>query len=146
MVLETRALGLVVVRILIGIFFVFEGLGKLGWLNDPSILASRFSTWLQAVGASSPSGRYLERIAIPGTAVFARLVPLGELCSGIALVFGIWTPVFASLAFFMVMNFHFASGALFAYSFLTNGYGFPVLGCTLGLAIGGRRLPWSLWP
>jgi hypothetical protein len=44
----------------------------------------------------------------------------------------------------MVLNIHIASGALFKYSFLTNGYGLPVLGSTLALAIGGVRLRWSL--
>ncbi len=142
---DRRGIGLSVTRILIGVFFVFEGLGKVRWLSDASILAGRFSAWRESVGADSLSGRYLEWIAIPGTVVFARLVPLGELCAGVALVLGIWTPFAAFVAFFMTVNFHFASGALFAYSFLTNGYGLPVLGSTLGLAIGGRRLPWSLW-
>jgi hypothetical protein len=50
----------------------------------------------------------------------------------------------ALLGFLMVLNFHFASGALFQYRFLTNGYGLPVLGPLLGLAIGGARLPLSL--
>ena len=41
----------------------------------------------------------------------------------------------------MALNFHIGSGALFKYSFLTNGYGLPVLGSTLALALagGGRR-------
>jgi uncharacterized membrane protein YphA (DoxX/SURF4 family) len=87
---------------------------------------------------------YLQRVAIPGVAIFARLVPLGELTSGIALVLGLWTPLFAFVAFFMALNFQFASGALFKYSFLTSGYGLPVLGSTLALAVGGVRLPWSI--
>ena len=48
------------------------------------------------------------------------------------------------IAFFMVLNFAVASGIIFAYAYLTNGYGLPVLGSTLGLAIGGARLPWSV--
>ena len=76
--------------------------------------------------------------------VFARIVPLGELASGLALVLGIWTPFFAFIAFFMALNFQIASGAVFKYSFLTSGYGLPVLGSTLGLTIGGVRLPWSI--
>ena len=36
------------------------------------------------------------------------------------------------------------SGALFQLAFLTNGYGLPVVGPTLGLALGGIRLPFSL--
>ena len=44
----------------------------------------------------------------------------------------------------MALNFQIASGAVFKYSFLTSGYGLPVLGGTLALAIGGVRLPWSI--
>jgi hypothetical protein len=41
------------------------------------------------------------------------------------------------VAFFMALNFQFASGALSKYSFLTSGYGLPVLGSTLALALAG---------
>jgi uncharacterized membrane protein YphA (DoxX/SURF4 family) len=123
---------------------VFVGIGKLRWLTDPSILAGRFADWNQAAAAGSVSAWYLSRIAVPGLSIFARLVPLGEICGGLALVVGLWTPLVAFLAFFMVLNIHVASGALFKYSFLTNGYGLPVLGSTLALAIGGVRLPWSV--
>ena len=34
----------------------------------------------------------------------------------------------------------------FKLAFLTSGYGLPVLGSTLGLAVGGIRLPWSVRP
>ena len=81
---------------------------------------------------------------MPGTAIFARLVPLGELCCGAAMIANFQTRVFAFIAFFMALNFHVASGAIFRWSFLTNGYGLPVLGPTLGLAVGGVRLPWSV--
>jgi len=71
-------------------------------------------------------------------------VVFGELAAGTALVMGFWTRLAAFVAFLMVLNFHFASGRLFAYAFLTNGYGLPVLGGLLALAIGGVRLPWSV--
>jgi uncharacterized membrane protein YphA (DoxX/SURF4 family) len=144
MALDRQGTGLAVIRICIGLFFIFEGLGKLRWLANSSILASQLAGWHQAVPAGSFSATYLQRFAIPGVAVFARLVPIGELCSGIALLVGFWTPLFALLAFCLALNFQFASGALFKYSFLTSGYGLPVLGATLGLAIGGVRLRWSL--
>jgi uncharacterized membrane protein YphA (DoxX/SURF4 family) len=86
----------------------------------------------------------LHRIAVPGVAVFARLVPLGEFVTGLALLLGFWTPLFAFAGFFMALNFQIASGAIFQYSFLTSGYGLPVLGSTLALALGGVRLPWSI--
>ncbi len=139
MAIDRQNTGYAVLRIAIGVFFIFEGIGKARWLTDPSILAGQFATWNGAVGAHSIAGWYLHRIAIPGVAIFARLVPLGELCSGIALVVGFWTPLFAFIAFFMAVNYQLASGALFRYSFLTSGYGLPVLGSTLALAIGDVR-------
>jgi uncharacterized membrane protein YphA (DoxX/SURF4 family) len=144
MAVDRQGTGLAVLRIMIGVFFVFEGVSKLRWFTDSSILASRFADWHQAVAAGSVSAWYLSHIAVPGTAIFARLVPLGEICGGLALLIGFWTPLVAFLAFFMVLNIHIASGSLFKYSFLTNGYGLPVLGSTLALAIGGVRLRWSL--
>lgn len=138
---EKAAKGLSIVRIALGIFFLFQGLGKLEWFVDPGILSERFSDWL---GGASPLSRwYLETVAIPGAPAFAALVPVGELAAGVALVLGTFTRVAAALSFLMVLNFHVASGALFHYRFLTHGYGLPVLGPLLGLAIGGRRLPWS---
>ena len=146
MAIDGRTTGLTVLRICIGIFFIFEGIGKLSWFTDTSLLAEQLRNWSQAVGSSSLSHMYLVRLAIPGVRIFARLVPLGEIVSGVALVVGFWTPLFAFVAFFMALNFQFASGALFRYSFLTSGYGLPVLGSTLALALSGlrkRKIPWA---
>jgi hypothetical protein len=44
----------------------------------------------------------------------------------------------------MVLNFHFASGIIFTLGYLTNGYGLPVVGSLLALALGGRSLPLSV--
>jgi uncharacterized membrane protein YphA (DoxX/SURF4 family) len=144
MAIDRQGTGLTIIRICVGVFFIFEGLGKIRWFVDASILNAQFTSWMQNAAAGSTSHWYLERIAIPWVGVFARLVPLGELCSGLALLLGIWTPIFAFIAFFMALNFQVASGAVFRFSFLSSGYGLPVLGSTLGLAIGGVRLPWSL--
>jgi thiosulfate dehydrogenase [quinone] large subunit len=144
MAIDRQATGLLVLRVTLGVFYLAEGLGKWRWFFDPSILAGRFHGWLASAPPGSWSAQYLEHVAVPGTAVFARLVPFGELAAGVALIFGVWTPVAAFLAFVMVMNIHVASGALFTTGFLTNGYGLPVVGPTLGLAIGGVRLPFSL--
>ena len=108
-----HGLGLVVMRILIGVFFVSEGLIKLHWFADASDLAGRFAGYLEAVGPGSVSGWYLQFIGIPGTAIFARLVPLGELACGLAMVSGFRTSLAATIALFMTLNFHVASGALF---------------------------------
>jgi len=144
MAIDRQGTALAILRIAIGVFFIFEGIGKIRWLTDSSMLAGQLGGWAQSAGSGSVSAWYLHRIALPGVAYFARLVPLGELVSGIALVAGFWTPVFAFIAFFMALNFQLASGAVFTYSFLTSGYGLPVLGSTLALALGGSRLPWSI--
>jgi uncharacterized membrane protein YphA (DoxX/SURF4 family) len=144
MAIDRQGTGLAVLRICIGVFFIFEGLGKIRWFTDTSILASQLAEWAKAAAPGSMNHLYLERVALPFATILARLVPLGELSSGVALVFGFWTPLFAFVAFFMALNFQIGSGALFKYSFLTSGYGLPVLGATLGLAIGGVRLPWSI--
>ena len=144
MAIDRQGTGLTLLRIFIGIFFIFEGLGKIRWFVNTSQLAGMFSSWSLAAAPGSVSHWYLEHIALPGLPVFARLVPLGEISSGLALVLGFWTPFFAFVAFFMALNFQIASGAVFKYSFLTSGYGLPVLGATLALAIGGVRLPWSI--
>ena len=138
MAIDRQGSGLTVLRVCLGVFFLFEGIGKLRWLTDASILAGRFSGWLVDAAAGSPSAWYLTHVAVPGTQVF------GELAAGVALILGVWTPLAAFLAFVMVMNIHVASGLIFRYAFLTNGYGLPVVGGTLALAIGGIRLPFSV--
>ena len=139
MAIDRQRLGLTVLRICLGLFFLFEGLGKIRWFTSPSILAATFSEWSRSVPADSIAAWYLHRIAVPGVPIFARLVPLGELSAGVALLVGFWTPLFALVAFFMALNFQIASGAVFRYSFLTSGYGLPVLGSTLALALAGTR-------
>ena len=146
MAMDRQGTGLSILRICIGIFFIFEGLGKIRWFTDTSLLAAQLADWSQAVPAGSWSHLYLQRVAMPYSTIFARLVPLGEITSGAAMVAGFWTPLFALVAFFMALNFQFASGALFKYSFLTNGYGLPVLGGTLALALAGSRKNKKLKP
>jgi uncharacterized membrane protein YphA (DoxX/SURF4 family) len=143
MAIDRQGTGLAILRICIGVFFVFEGVGKIRWLTDTSLLGGQLAGWAQGVPPGSWSHMYLERL-MPYSAIFARLVPLGEIASGTALVAGFWTPFFALAAFFMAFNFQFASGALFKYSALTSGYALPVLGATLALVVGGVRLPWSI--
>jgi uncharacterized membrane protein YphA (DoxX/SURF4 family) len=144
MAIDRQGSGLAILRICLGVFFVFEGIGKIRWFSDASILAGQLAGWAQTVSASSWSHVYLERVAIPYASYFARAVPLGEMISGAALIAGFWTPFFAFVAFFMALNFEFASGVLFQYKALTDPYVFPVLGATLALALGGVRLPLSI--
>ena len=72
------------------------------------------------------------------------MVPLAEIAAGAALLAGFRVRLTATVALLMILNFHFASGIMFTAGYLTNGYGPPVLGALLALAIGGRTLPFSL--
>ena len=142
MAANNQARGLTALRLCLGVFFLFEGLGKIGWLMDPSPLAAQLTGYLQT--ANQWNRGYLETVCIPGAAVFARLVLLGELATGTALILGAYARYAAIAAFLMVLNIHVASGAIFQYRFLTNGFGLPVLGGLLALAIGGAALPLSV--
>ena len=128
--------------VVLGVFVVCMGSDKLGWLSDSSLLASELRGWREF--APEVSRWYLDMVAIPGAPVFARLVVMGELVSGAALIAGYRVRVAALLALLMVLNFHFAMGLIFQSAYLTNGYALPVVGGLAALAIGGRRLPLGL--
>jgi uncharacterized membrane protein YphA (DoxX/SURF4 family) len=136
------AAGLRVLSVALGVFFLFMGLDKIPWLGDPGLLTRQLHGWLG--NAPAPSRWYIQTIAIPGAAVFAPVVLVGELAVAAALLCGVQVRLAALAGLFMVLNFHFAMGVLLRYSYLWNGYGPPVLGGLLALAIGGARLPFSV--
>jgi uncharacterized membrane protein YphA (DoxX/SURF4 family) len=136
------AIGFRVLALLVGMYFVFNGVQTIAWFTDSSMLAERLNAWVQN---AAPSTRwYIETVARPGVPLFARLVPLVELSTGAALILGFWTRLAAALAFLMVVNLHFARGFFYEWAFLTDGAGLPVLGSLLALALGGARLPFSV--
>ena len=139
---SASACGLRLLSVFMGIFFLFMALDKTAWMADPGLLTAQLRGWQDA--APQPSRWYLETLAIPGAPVFARLVLVGEFTVGVALIAGFQVRLAAMAGLFMVLNFHFAMGVLLKYSYLWNGYGPPVLGSLLALAIGGARLPFSV--
>lgn len=138
----SSATGLRILSLFLGIFFLFMGLDKLAWVSDAGLLTKQLNEWLESGPAASRW--YVQTIALPGAPVFARLVVAGELATGVALLLGFQPRIVAVVGLFMVLNFHFAMGVLLQYSYLWNGYGPPVLGGLLALAIGDARLPFSL--
>jgi len=136
------AVGLRVLSVFIGVFLMLMGVSKTTWLTDGEILRSQLVGWRDL--APAVSLWYLDTIAIPGSSVFSRLVFLGELATGAALVLGYRQRLAATVALLMIVNFHFASGVIFTYGYLTNGYGLPVIGGLLALALGGSRLPYCV--
>ena len=136
-------LGLRVLGIMLGIFFVGMCSTKIAWLTDSGILLQKLQTIF--LPKAPPIVRwYLETVCIPGAPLFARLVPLGELAAGLALILGFWTRMAAIAALLMVLNFHFATSAFWSIDFLRDGTGLPVLGGLLALALNGTRLPFTV--
>ena len=137
------AFGLRLLAIMIGVFFLGMCSAKIAWLTDSSILLHKFQNIF--LPKAPPMVRwYLETVCIPGAPLFARLVPLGELAAGLALILGFWTRMAAIVAFLMVLNFHFATSAFWSIDFLRDGQGLPLLGGLLAIAISGSRLPFSI--
>ena len=140
-VAATGSFGLRLLAIAIGVFFLGMFSSKLAWFADSNILLLKFQNIF--LPKAPPIVRwYLETVCIPGTPLFARLVPLGELTAGLALIFGFWMVAVAALL--TVLNFHFATSAFWSIDFLRDGTGLPLLGGLLAIAISGRRLPFSV--
>ena len=137
-----HAVALRLLGLAIGLFLVFNGLDKVAWFFDSRILAERLDGWL---ANAAPGVRwYIETLAAPGVPLFARIVPLAELMTGVALIVGFWTRLMAFVALMMVANFNFARGMFHSGEFLTDGVGLPVVGGLLALTIAGVRLPFSV--
>ena len=137
-----QAWGLTALRFCLGTFFLFEAISKIGWFASSAVLRSRLTEWVDTVPAVSRA--YITNVCLPGAEVFARVVPIGEFAVATALLLGGYTRLAAAVGLLMVLNFHFASGIIFTYGYLTNGYGLPVLGGLLALALGGSALPFSV--
>ena len=61
-----------------------------------------------------------------------------------ALLIGYRIRLAGVFALLMILNFHVAMGIIFRLEYLTNGYGLPVVGGLLTLALGATRLPLSV--
>ena len=136
------AVGLRVFAIFLGIFFLAQSLNKLAWPGNPQLLLGRFQRWAPT---TRPEVRwYLVNIATPFAPLLARIIPVAEFLTAMSFILGFWMPVAAVLALFMVLNFHFGTAAFYAWDFLRDGTGPPVIGGLIGLALGGRDLPFTI--
>ena len=131
----------VLVRVTAGVYILFMGLSRIGWVLDSTPLLHQLAEWSSH---STSLDHWISSGSCPGAPVFARLVPLGEIVGGLALVAGIWTRLSAAMLLLMALNFQIAAGAMFHYAYLTNAGGLPLLGSLLALVIGGARLPFRL--
>ena len=139
---SASANGLRLLSVVVGIFMISMGYGKLDGAGDSSLLESELRNFWGPAPAISKL--YIDWFAMPLHPVLARLVLLGELTTGLALVAGYRLRLAALGALFMILNFHFAMGLLFSSAYLTNGYALPVVGGLTALAVGARQLPYSV--
>ena len=138
-----EASGLAALRVLLGVFFVAEGLTKYAWLFKSEALAARL--------ASGRRARTVERVVSaarrhPRTRrYFARLVVIGELACGVALLLGVSTRPAA-----VVGALHGAQLPRRERRHLSRRLSHrtatacPSSAALLALGIGAGRLPWSL--
>ncbi|MCM3878733.1 MAG: DoxX family membrane protein [Vicinamibacterales bacterium] len=136
-----QAIGLVLVRISLGVYLFCTGASKISWLLDSTHLTSQFGQWLS--DATPMSRWYLDRM-MPGAPIFARIIPVAEMAGGLGLALGAWPRLAAALCLVVVLNLQVAAAAMFRLSYLTDATGLPIVGALLGLMIGGGKLPLSL--
>lgn len=133
---RSQLIALLLLRLALGVFMFFFGLERASWLLDATPLATQLAAWLP--DASFASRWYLERL-IPGAPVFARLVPLGTMLSGIALALGVWTRFAAAISLVLVLSLQLGAGSMFRYAYLMDANGLPLIGGLLALIVGGER-------
>ena len=131
-----QIIALLLLRVALGVFMFFYGFDKASWLLDATPLVTQLSAWLP--DAPPASRWYLERM-IPGAPVFARLVPLGTMLSGIALALGLWTRIAAAISLVLVLSLQLGAGSMFRYVYLMDPSGLPLIGGLVALMVGGER-------
>jgi len=112
--LESRSPGamrhwpIVVLRMYTGIFFAWNGLGKIR-RDDFAAGMERFLNG--QLGSSFDFYRpFVESVVLPNKSMFAAMVAWGELAVGLAMVVGLATRYAAAVGAFLVLNFWFAKG------------------------------------
>ncbi len=116
---------LALLRLAAGLSLLGPGLKKLGWFASAQPLQQSLTTW----AAAAPGSIMAKYIALvqPHAGVLSKVVVLGELGLGGLLIVGFLTPIAAVLAFLMVLQFHFASGAMFTQQYVMGQGGLVYL-------------------
>lgn len=99
---------IVVLRIYTGLFFAWNGLGKIRRDN----FADGMEGFLNAQLDNSFSfyRPFIESVVLPNKTMFAAMVSWGELFVGLALIVGLATRYAAAIGAILVLNFWFAKG------------------------------------
>ena len=143
MAIDRQGIGLVIVRICLGVFFIFSAFNKLRWLMDSSILSGQLALWMHNVAPGSISQSYLQRFAIPGAAILARLVQreTGSRTAGLAAAGVLAATYFATDTWFDVgrvdsLFVALSIAGLYAARHALRTRGAIVAGLLLGMAVG----------
>ncbi len=100
---------IVVLRVYAGLFFAWNGFGKISRGN----FADGMEGFLNAQLANSFTfyRPFIESVVLPNKTMFAAMVAWGELAVGLAMIVGLATRYAAAVGAFLVLNFWFAKGA-----------------------------------
>lgn len=99
---------IVLLRVYTGVFFAYNGIGKLRQDDFAGDLAGFLSSSLQS--SISFYRPFIESVVLPSAGIFAALVSWGELAIGLALILGLATRYAAFIGAFMVLNIWLAKG------------------------------------
>jgi uncharacterized membrane protein YphA (DoxX/SURF4 family) len=116
---------LALLRVAAGLSLLGPGLTKLGWFASAQPLQQKLTAW--AASAPFPFVAKYVNFMLPHAGALSKVVALGELGLGGLLLVGFLTPVAALLGFLMVLQFHFASGALFTKEYVLGQSGLVYL-------------------
>ncbi|HTX19791.1 MAG TPA: DoxX family membrane protein [Bacteroidota bacterium] len=108
-------------RIVVGLFFVGQGINKLDWYPSSEFLKTSLDRYAQ--NAPPLTVWYQNHVAYPGIEVWTRMIPTGEMLIGIALVLGLLTLPTLIIALALVINYHLANGALFSNHLISDPFG-----------------------
>ncbi len=138
--MKTSAVQIFILRLAIGALFLSLGIGKIrsGWLNGPEDLNQSLNNFRQH--ATGLQMEYLDRVAIPYSGVWTRIMAIAETSLGVSLLIGLLTRLSTLLGIFMVLNFHAATGNLFSLNFFGSPWAALLIASLLVvfLAQGGR--------
>ena len=118
-------------RIVLGLFFLAQGLNKLDWYTSSEFLHTSLDRYSQNPPAIT--SWYQGHVAYPGIELWSRMLPTGEMLIGIALALGFLTQPTLIIALMLVLNYHLANGTLFSTAFFFNPYDLLLLSCLAAL-------------
>ena len=150
--MQTHAIGLAVIRVIVGGWFFKAVVTKLSldyiwWIPFPTV-SERFMTFLPKrlaeFASDNPVGWYhqfLVETAIPHAKLFAFLETFGEVGVGVGLILGLLTSFSSLVGLLMSINFVLAAQWM---GFCQQGFNIVLAGCMLGCLLGRAGRSWGL--